>query len=164
VYTITPATETAFDTLRQLPAERLRAKLLSGEVLVVWCDGAVAGWLRYGYFWDAIPFMNLLYLLEPHRRRGLGTRLVTAWEAAMQSKGYRQVMTSTLSNESAQHFYRKLGYRDLGGFVLPGEALERELARREWPQRLAGRPKSELGVSAASLLAEERAGRDREVP
>ena len=43
------------------------------------------------------------------------------------------------------------------------EALERELARREWKQRLAGRPKSDLGVSAASLLAEERAGRDREL-
>lgn len=43
-------------------------------------------------------------------------------------------------------------------------ALERELARREWQQRLAGRPKSELGVSAASLLAEERTGRDRELP
>jgi ribosomal protein S18 acetylase RimI-like enzyme len=128
VYTIAPATEAVFDTLRQLdqhlPAERLRAKLHNGEVLVAWYDGAVVGWLRYGYFWDAIPFMNLLYLLEPYRRRGLGTRLVTAWEAAMQSKGYRQVMTSTLSNESAQHFYRKLGYRDVGGFVLPGEALE----------------------------------------
>jgi plasmid stability protein len=44
------------------------------------------------------------------------------------------------------------------------EALERELARRDWQQRLAGRPKSELGTSAASLLAEARAGRDRELP
>lgn len=128
MYTIAPATETVFDTLRQLdqhlPAERLRGKLHNSEVLVAWCDGAVAGWLRYGYFWDTIPFMNLLYVLEPHRRRGLGTRLVTAWEVAMHSKGYRQVMTSTLSDESAQHFYRKLGYRDVGGFILPGEALE----------------------------------------
>jgi predicted transcriptional regulator len=44
------------------------------------------------------------------------------------------------------------------------EAIERELARREWQRRLAERPESELGVSATSLLAEERAGRDRELP
>jgi predicted transcriptional regulator len=44
------------------------------------------------------------------------------------------------------------------------EAIERELERREWQRRLAERPESELGVLAASLLAEERAGRDRELP
>jgi predicted transcriptional regulator len=52
--------------------------------------------------------------------------------------------------------------RTLSEIVL--EALKRELARREWQQRLAQRPESELGVLAASLLAEERAGRDRELP
>lgn len=52
--------------------------------------------------------------------------------------------------------------RTLGEIML--EALKRELARREWQRRLAERPESELGVLAASLLAEERAGRDRELP
>jgi predicted transcriptional regulator len=52
--------------------------------------------------------------------------------------------------------------RTLSAIVL--EALKRELARREWQQRLAQRPESELGISAASLLAEERTGRDRELP
>ena len=36
------------------------------------------------------------------------------------------------------------------------EATERELARREFHERLARRPKTDLGVSAAALLAEER--------
>lgn len=42
-------------------------------------------------------------------------------------------------------------------------ALERELAHGEWQMRLAGRPFTDLGVSAASLLEEERAGRERDV-
>ncbi|MEZ3421217.1 MAG: GNAT family N-acetyltransferase, partial [Eubacterium sp.] len=29
---------------------------------------------------------------------------------------YDKVMTSSQANETAQHFYRKLGYRDAGGF------------------------------------------------
>jgi hypothetical protein len=36
------------------------------------------------------------------------------------------------------------------------EAVERELARREFHERLARRPKTDLGVSAAALLVEER--------
>jgi predicted transcriptional regulator len=35
-------------------------------------------------------------------------------------------------------------------------AIEHELARREWHDRLAERPVTDLGDSAASLLAEER--------
>ena len=36
--------------------------------------------------------------------------------------GCAMVMTSTQVDEEAQHFYRKLGYRDSGGFIvdIPG--------------------------------------------
>ena len=36
-------------------------------------------------------------------------------------------------------------------------ALERELESREWQERLSQRPTTDLGVEAATLLAEERA-------
>jgi plasmid stability protein len=42
-------------------------------------------------------------------------------------------------------------------------ALERELARREWHERLAQRPTTDLGVSAASLLEQERQQRERDL-
>lgn len=42
-------------------------------------------------------------------------------------------------------------------------ALERELERLEWPERLARLPKTDLGVDAATLIAEERRRRDREL-
>ena len=41
-------------------------------------------------------------------------------------------------------------------------AVERELARWEWRKRLAQLPKTDLGVEAAALLAEERSLRDLE--
>jgi ribosomal protein S18 acetylase RimI-like enzyme len=37
-----------------------------------------------------------------------------SWEGEMRSLGYPCVMTSTQSDEGAQHFYRRLGYRDAG--------------------------------------------------
>ncbi len=38
-------------------------------------------------------------------------------------------MTSTMSNEGAQHFYRKLGCRYAGGLLLNDEPLEILLAK-----------------------------------
>ena len=31
-------------------------------------------------------------------------------------KGLINIMTSTQSNEEAQHFFRKMGYKEIGGF------------------------------------------------
>ena len=82
------------------------------------------GWLRYGYFWDNTPFMNVLWIDKPYRGQGIGKQAVLVWETEMRAKGFTLVMTSTLSNEEAQHFYRRLGYRDAGCLLLPKEPLE----------------------------------------
>lgn len=47
----------------------------------------------------------------------------------------------------------------LSDFVL--SAVGRELERREWHERLASRPETDLGGSAAQLLKEEREARRR---
>ena len=41
-------------------------------------------------------------------------------------------------------------------------SIEKELAREEWRGRLALRPRTDLGVNAATLLSEERSLRDAE--
>ncbi|MDE6470585.1 MAG: GNAT family N-acetyltransferase [Eubacterium sp.] len=84
--------------------------------IIILIDSRFAGWLRYNLFWDEIPFMNMLYLLEEYRGKGYGTRLVKFWEGEMRRIGYDRLMTSTQANECAQHFYRKLGYQDAGSF------------------------------------------------
>jgi predicted N-acetyltransferase YhbS len=76
--------------------------------------------LRWGKFWDEIPFMNMLFVDSQERRRGAGRRLVQHWETTMRLAGHTQVLTSTLADEPAQHFYRRLGFTDGGGLLLPG--------------------------------------------
>ena len=41
-------------------------------------------------------------------------------------------------------------------------AVERELARWEWQERMAQRPTTDLGAETATLLEEERSPRERE--
>lgn len=104
--------------------DMLRRKVTAGEVLVAVVGGGLAGYLRWGWFWDNVPFMNLLRLDAEWRRKGIGTQLVARWEADMRALGAEFVLTSTWASEEAQHFYRTLGYQDIGGFVLPREPLE----------------------------------------
>lgn len=57
--------------------------------------------------------------------------------------------------------HAKKADKTLSDIVL--EAIEKELKRSEWRERFTKRPPSDLGVSASSLLEEERRERDNEL-
>ncbi|NHN35522.1 GNAT family N-acetyltransferase [Paenibacillus agricola] len=88
------------------------------------------GWMRYGYFWDNTPFMNMIWVDKQYRGKGVGKQVVLFWENQMKQVGSKLVMTSTQVNEEAQHFYRSLGYKDAGCFLLEDEPLEIILVKR----------------------------------
>jgi len=109
----------------------MEKKVQNGEVIIARGCNNIIGWLRFGYFWDQIPFMNMLFIFEGFRGKGIGTELVRFWEEEMLKKGFKMVLTSTLSNETAQHFYRKLGYKDSGCLLLEGEPSLEIILRKE---------------------------------
>lgn len=109
---------------RHIAPQELENSVRLGRVYVAEEGGEPAGWLRWNLFWDNTPFMNLLFVLDGRRNRGYGRQLVEYWEERMREAGYGAVMTSTQSNEYAQHFYERLGYAAIGGFLLPGEPYE----------------------------------------
>lgn len=53
-----------------------------------------------------------------------GGQLLAFFEKEMRENGHRLILTSTLSNERAQFFYRKHGFSDCGSLILPGQPLE----------------------------------------
>ena len=109
---------------KHISKEELKKIIGLQRIIVMYEDNVFIGWLRYNLFWDNIPFMNMLFLLDDERGKGKGTQLVTFWEKEMKNKKYDFVLTSTQSNEEAQFFYRKLGYIDSGSLLLPNEPLE----------------------------------------
>jgi ribosomal protein S18 acetylase RimI-like enzyme len=100
------------------------------RVYIVEEEDNFLGWLRYNLFWDNTPFMNLLFFIEEYRGKGFGRKLVQTWEDDMKAAGYGVVMTSTASDEYAQHFYTKLGYKAVGSFLPEGEPLEMIFSKR----------------------------------
>lgn len=109
---------------RHISAQELSAAIERGRILLAENDEEIIGWLRWNLFWDNTPFINLLYLLLGERRQGCGRQLVEHWEQQMRAGGYDKVLSSSLSDEEGQHFFRALGYTDAGCLLLPGDAAE----------------------------------------
>jgi len=114
---------------KHLPKEEFVNKVRDKRGYVLEEDGKPIGLLRYNLFWDNTPFCTLLFVDWAYQKKGYGRLLMEHWEEDMKAKGYGMVLTSTQADEEAQHFYRKLGYKDCGGFVptVPGYEQPMEL-------------------------------------
>lgn len=114
---------------RHISKQELENIIRLGRVYIAEENGHFVGWMRYNLFWDNTPFMNMIYLLEENRGKGFGRQLVEYWEYQMKRLNYKVVMTSTASDEYAQHFYHKLGYSTIGGFLLGDDPYEVIMAK-----------------------------------
>ena len=86
--------------------------------------GTPVGIMRYNLFWDNTPFLTLIELDGSYHGKGFGKQAMLFWEEEMRALGYKMLMTSTRVDENAQHFYRKLGYKDKGAICLDNTPLE----------------------------------------
>lgn len=103
---------------QHLPETEFENKVRARRGYVILKDGEPVGLLRYNLFWDNTPFCTMLYISEKVRGRGYGSQLMEYWERDMKNQGYGMLLTSTQVDESAQHFYRKSGYKDCGSLIL----------------------------------------------
>ena len=111
-----------FDLDKHLPEREFEKKVRDKQGYIILNDGVRVGLLRYNLFWDNTPFCTMLYIDRAKRKKGFGRELMKCWEEDMKKQGYGMIMVSTQVDEDAQHFYRKLGYKDCGGFTvdIPG--------------------------------------------
>ena len=114
---------------KHLPEKEFYKKIRDNQGYILIVDDKPVGLLRYNLFWDNTPFCTLIYIAEQHQKQGWGRLLMTHWEQDMRKQGYGMILTSTQVDEDAQHFYRKLGYKDCGGLTVdvPGYEQPMEL-------------------------------------
>jgi ribosomal protein S18 acetylase RimI-like enzyme len=103
---------------KHLPETEFNNKVLTKRGYVLLESNRPIGLLRYNLFWDNTPFCTMLVIDQEFRGKSYGTQLMEHWEKDMKKQGYGMLFTSTQVDETAQHFYRKLGYKDCGGFVI----------------------------------------------
>lgn len=122
--------ETFWFTLdRHLTRAEYDRKVREKRAYILLSEDMPVGLLRYNLFWDSVPFCTMLWIAPLYQHKGFGRYLTAHWEQDMKALGHGMVMTSTQADESAQHFYRRLGYQDAGGLILqiPGYEQPTEL-------------------------------------
>lgn len=60
----------------------------------------------------------MIFVSGKYQGKSYGRKLMEYWELEMQEQGYGMLLTSTQVDETSQHFYRKLGYKDCACFVI----------------------------------------------
>ena len=103
---------------KHLPEKEYEKKIRDKMGYILLEDDKLIGVLRYNLFWDNIPFLTLIFIDWPYQKKGFGYQAMDLWEREMKKSGYGMVLLSTQVDEEAQHFYRKLGYKDCGCLVL----------------------------------------------
>jgi len=109
--------------------DALKAQIADGRLRIIEHDGMPGGFLKFCVLWEWLPFIEVLVIAESRRHLGLGTRAVRAWEEEMAGRGLNVALVSTRSNETAQAFWRKLGYQDCGALCVRGKPAEIFLQR-----------------------------------
>lgn len=74
------ADERDFDILKEYDIHISKKELLNclkdKRILLILDNETFIGWLRFNFFWDNTPFMNMLFILEKYRNNGFGRELV----------------------------------------------------------------------------------------
>ena len=115
---------------KHISGHMLTKAIIDGRVLMFKSADIVMGIARWNYFWDSIPFLNMLFVPDGYTHHGVGSELLKFWENEMKKQGHTRVFTSTMAQERGQHFFRKLGYRDIGNLYDEGAGLELILEKK----------------------------------
>lgn len=122
------ATEQDFAFLRAISTgpddETVRAQIRDGRLRIIESAGQPVGFLKFYVLWEILPFIEVLMVREDRRRCGIGREAVRAWEREMAARSFRRTLISTQADETAQEFWRRIGYRDCGSLTLPGKPAE----------------------------------------
>lgn len=112
---------------KHLPESEFVKKIKYHRAYIIMDEEKPIGVMRYNLFWDNTPFLTMIFLDWDYHKQGYGRKAMESWEKEMKKQGYKMIMTSTQVDEEAQHFYRKLGYKDCGCLVMDIPGFEQPL-------------------------------------
>ncbi len=95
--------------------EWIKRCLHHGEYILETEGSENRGFLRFSMFWGNIPYMDLIWVVEGHRRQGVGSGMFRFWKQEMAHRGARILMTSAMENEpEPQAWHRRNGFKASG--------------------------------------------------
>ncbi len=100
---------------RLVASDVLRRKIAQQEVVVAEIGEGRVGYLRMGFLWSTPPLIELIWVQQEHRRKGLGRALLEFVERSLREQGHKTLLSSSQADEpAAQAWHRAVGFRECG--------------------------------------------------
>ena len=78
-------------------------------------DDEPVGYLRLEWLWSKLPYIELVHVLAPYRRGGVGRALLAHVEAEAARRGHDALYSSSQADESEpQAWHRRMGFEECG--------------------------------------------------
>ena len=93
----------------------LQRKIAEQEVFVASLGGELAGYLRLEHLWSQVPYVALVRVMPPFRRRGVGRALLHYVCERARAQGHHTLYSSSTGNEAEpQAWHRHMGFEECG--------------------------------------------------
>lgn len=116
--TVRTATENDLSFVAQdgyLPDPIVRRKVNEGDVFLALRANEPVGYLRLEWLWSKLPYIELVRVVEPHRRAGVGRALLAHVEAEVVARGQHMLYSSSQADEpEPQAWHRRMGFAECG--------------------------------------------------
>ena len=109
------------------------AARVAEQRLLVALDGAVVGYLAYGWLWDHLPTIYMLRIAEAARRRGVARALVERLASIAAAQGHRWLLSSCDHDNAPS-----VALHESLGFVVAGDLVVVPNERELWWLRALG--------------------------
>ena len=98
-----------------LPDFVVERKVSDGDVSIALRGGEPVGYLRLEWLWSKLPYIELIRVLEPSRRVGVGQALLAHVAAEVASRGHAVLYSSSQADEpEPQAWHRRMGFQECG--------------------------------------------------
>jgi GNAT superfamily N-acetyltransferase len=90
-------------------------KLEDGDVFIARLGDEPVGYLRLDRLWSKLPYIELIRVLEPYRRSGIGRALLAHAESEAIARGHGVLYSSSQADEpEPQVWHRHMGFEASG--------------------------------------------------
>lgn len=100
---------------KYIDPKKIEQKVVANEIIIALDDVQPIGLVKFSYFWATRPYMDLIWIKEAYRNKGIGKQLLSFLEDYLVSQGYLYLMTSSEKDELApQKWHTSQGFIPCG--------------------------------------------------
>lgn len=95
-----------------LDPKKIKRKVQDKEVILAREGEEIVGILKFSYFWQTRPFIDLIFVDEKYRGKGISVLLLKFLERFLVKEKYAYLFSS--SEQKAQNWHKHMGFKEMG--------------------------------------------------